>query len=126
MRSATPLSRMWSAWFAMALMAVVVRAMIPAGFMVTPESGLNLVICTGHGPSLLAGKSDTPTQSPQKPDSPCAFAGFQAGCAVETFAVVTEATVWFAALPVIRSFDLLPGRGLTAPPPPSTGPPTFH
>jgi hypothetical protein len=106
----------------MALVAVFVRAAIPAGYMVAQAHGPQLVICSGHavGAADPAGK---PVQDRHKPDLPCAFAGTHvalhapAGPDLAPWTRIARETVALAAP------DLAPGRGLAAPPPPSTGPP---
>ena len=123
MTSPSNLSRLWSAWFAMALLAVLVRAIIPTGYMIAPEQGLNLVICTGHGPAVYRTDGETPSKAPQKPDQPCAFAGFHAAETSTLAEFPAAPMVWSKATPHLHSFDLAPGRGLAAPPPPSHAPP---
>ena len=123
MKSLSNPSRLWSAWFAMALAAVMVRAFIPTGYMIAPDQGLNLVICTGHGPAVSRTDGETPSKAPQKPDQPCAFAGFHAAATTAAVALIAAPTVWQAASPRPHSLDLSPGRGLAAPPPPSHAPP---
>jgi hypothetical protein len=107
----------------LAVMALVMRVAIPQGFMTTPsaQGGLELVICTGHGP--LKSDPSAPAEK-SKPDSACAFAGHGAGAAPGPSPLIEA-----AAFPVVRAqpraipADLAPGRGLAAPPPPSLGPP---
>jgi hypothetical protein len=117
-------SRLWSAWFAMALMAVFVRAIVPAGFMVAPERGLNLVICTGFGPAANRSEGEAPSKAPHKGEQPCAFAGFHTATSTYSVALVAAPTGWIADAPGALSLDLAPGRGLAAPPPPSHAPPS--
>jgi hypothetical protein len=124
MKSPSNPSSLWSAWFAMALMAVLVRAVIPTGYMIAPEQGLNLVICTGHGPAVSRADDETPSKAPQKQDQPCAFAGFHATATIFAVAFTAAPMVWSHASPRLNSLDLAPGRGLAAPPPPSHAPPT--
>jgi hypothetical protein len=63
------------AWF-VALSAIMLRAVLPAGWMPIADStgGTRLVICTGHGP--IAGGSSSHHQLPLSDDSNgvCAFA----------------------------------------------------
>ena len=107
----------------MALMAVVVRAMIPAGFMVTPESGLNLVICTGHGPADLTDGANHPDQPSQKSDTVCAFSGLHATALQDAPLRLAARVAWVRQIAPVYALDQAPGRGLAAPPPPSQGPP---
>jgi len=125
---------------AIALLALLVRAILPAGYMVasaeTP-SGRFLVIelCSNDGSVTQALNLDTgeriglngPSKSGQpkhKPgEAPCVFA------TTAHFATPVQPTV---SAPVQTTneaglafvADLRPGRGIAAPPPPSTGPPT--
>jgi hypothetical protein len=117
-------SRQWSAWFAMALMAVLVRAIVPTGFMIAPERGLNLVICSGFGPVASRTEGETPSKAPHKAEQPCAFAGFHTATSTDAVALVAAPSEWIAAAPLLLSLDLTPGRGLAAPPPPSHAPPS--
>lgn len=121
---------------AFALLALLVRAMVPAGYMLAQAdtgSGryLTLELCDSHNGVAqvidldtgeiidLTDEGDSSNQH-----QPCVFAGMVATPALHTLcqAVVfaAERGVEFGA---VR--DLAPGRGIAAPPPPSTGPPSF-
>ena len=118
---------------ALALLAIVLKVMIPAGFMPGAESrnGLPfaLVLCTGDGAKIVqpgdaldarhGGKAEKAGH-----DAPCPFAA--QGAAAPPPSVVAAIAVDLIAyaaprLPPART--LAPGRGLAAPPPPPTGPP---
>ncbi|NWH07154.1 MAG: hypothetical protein HXY22_00625 [Alphaproteobacteria bacterium] len=120
-----------------ALVALGLRAFVPAGYMLSPdEEGrfITITICTldGGGARVLdlasgqwiakdkANPAD-PSNSRDGNDL-CAFAMATAQTGVES---ESGLTVKRQALPVILDhwFDLAPGRGLAAPPPWSTGPP---
>ncbi len=122
---------------AFALMALLVRAMVPAGYMLAEAdtgSGryLTLELCDAHGSQpqvidLETGKIiDLPDESTPSdhPPQPCVFAGIAAttppDSAHEPVTFAVERSVDFG---ILR--DLRPGRGIAAPPPPSTGPPSF-
>lgn len=125
---------------AFALLTLLVRAVVPAGYMLataeTPDGRyLTVTLCEGHDgpqqvidldtglpvdPSVLDKVDDGKTPTPAGP--PCVFA------AVAHLAQPVDASepVEFAAsehvvFAVVR--DVRPGRGIAAPPPPSTGPP---
>lgn len=125
---------------AFALMALLVRAVMPTGYMLAEaEAGsgryLTLELCDAHGsqPMLVdldtgkilkapekSGKSDTSGQ-PQPPCLLCANVTTVAAPqpAIE---IVPHARVVDVDYSIVR--DLQPGRGIAAPPPPSTGPPS--
>lgn len=123
---------------AFALLALLVRAFVPAGYMLaeaeTPN-GRYLVVqmCEQHGQAaqiidLDTGKTIDKSKAPQKSDSkhtdaPCVFAGAAPMSAPPTTIEPVVFRETFAAdfkiFPAVR-----PGRGIAAPPPPSTGPPS--
>lgn len=123
---------------AFALLAMVVRALVPAGYMFAPVHDgrfIAITLCSGHGPAeglidLTTGavveagaahKNKAPT-NPQGGDAPCVFA---AAAALSTPEASPALNVAFRAAPVelaVRAF-VSPGRGLAAPPPWATGPP---
>lgn len=122
---------------AIALLAMLVRALVPAGYMLaeagTPD-GRYLVVqmCDDHrGVSRFVNldtgeiveKSANPDDASDKNnDAPCVFAS-----AVQmTSPPSLVAPVVFAhAVPAefIPQVSVTPGRGIAAPPPPATGPP---
>ena len=111
--------------FTLAMLAVVLKAMTPAGFMVTERSGaVALVICTGHGPVVQTGKIDPGDHQGPKTQT-CAYAA-QAATPI-LYPPPILVAVRFAQQPQAQPSldDLAPGRGLAAPPPPSLGPPTI-
>jgi hypothetical protein len=122
---------------AIALLAVLVRAVIPAGFMLAhadTASGryLTVKMCDGHNApaqviDLDTGKRIDVSKLPAKQEpkhAPCVFASAVAIEAPEAAAEPVEfRAVESVAFMVVR--DLRPGRGIPAPPPPSTGPPSL-
>jgi hypothetical protein len=111
----------------LAVLALAFKILTPPGYMIAgPGASSPLVICTGHGAAILKTDPGAPSAPmPKKSDQPCAFAGNVTPLAPST--VVTRVPVLTLARraenPAQRQ-DLLPGRGLAAPPPPSQGPPT--
>lgn len=123
---------------AIALLAILVRAIVPAGYMLaeadTPD-GRYLVVqmCDGHGAAqvvdLDTGKLLDASKLPGKSDgksnnAPCVFA---VTAPMASPPVAAEPVVFqraFAADFVV-ALAVAPGRGIAAPPPPSTGPPTL-
>ena len=115
----------------MALAAMILRALLPVGWM--PAAGGQIVICTGHGPVLQeaarlgnlddGGHQHAPTQ---KHDHPCAFSGHGVGAAPPIQSGDVTLLNWISIAPVLPSARFLaPGRGLAAPPPPSHAPPAL-
>ena len=117
--------RRWA--FGLAVLALIVQALTPPGFMVARQDGhAAIVICTGHGPaSSLSDLLGHPGNAPQsRHDAPCAFAGLALGAAPPLMSMILRPVSLATEVALIARFDLIPGRGLAAPPPPSQGPPS--
>jgi hypothetical protein len=116
---------------------MIVRALVPAGYMLaeadTPDGRyLVLQMCDNHGAATqvvdldtgqLVDPSDLPSQSGEKSNSsPCVFA---MSAPMASPPVGAEPIVFLHAFTANFVFALAvaPGRGIAAPPPPSTGPP---
>ena len=124
---------------AIALLAMLMRAVIPAGYMLaeaeTPNGRyLTVDFCEGHDAvkrvlDLETRKLVDPSEVPsskhdgQAQHAPCVFATAtplaQPLAAADPVRFVVSHDVDFA---IVR--DIRPGRGIAAPPPPSTGPPS--
>ena len=118
--------RMRGAFFALAFVALLVKLMVPVGFMAAEgptAQGFPLVICTAQGRAILPASTEHAPAHKSKTDAPCAFAANTAPPAPAEVAVLA-APFRIEALAVreVRA-DLQPGRGLAAPPPPSHAPP---
>lgn len=128
-RSWTPRRRLPNrAITALAFLALTFAILVPPGFMPTSDAsghGLAIVICTGHGPLQLDPSTDhkvPPGKS--KAGAACPFAANVTPPLPPAVAVgVQPAPFGFVASAAI-SYQA-PGRGLAAPPPPSTGPPVL-
>jgi hypothetical protein len=112
----------------LALLALALQGLTAPGFMVARQDGrATIAICTGHGAAQsivdLNGHPAKPAQS--KPDAPCAFAGHGVVTAPPIAALLASPIAAASPPPIVARFDLAPGRGLAAPPPPSQGPPTL-
>ena len=125
---------------ALALLAMLVRAIIPAGYMIAhADAGsgryLTVEMCDGHssqtqvidldtGDTVDPSKISKTTGKADNTSSPCVFAGVIAMAAPLSPAEPVE---FLATHQVDFAFvrDLRPGRGIAAPPPPSTGPPSL-
>ena len=116
-------ARRWAA--GLAVLAMFLQVMVPQGFMAAREGGWPaIVICTGHGPVLSRGDlPGHPAKAPKsKPDVVCAFAHGAGAPPPSTPTAAATKTGWTPDI-VSSEADLIPGRGLVAPPPPSQGPP---
>ncbi|MBL8544293.1 MAG: hypothetical protein JNJ63_10855 [Hyphomonadaceae bacterium] len=118
-------------WALLALVAISVRALVPAGYMLAPSAqagGMAVTICTAQGAvdvvlDPAGGEHKQKNDSQQRSaDAPCVFAGAAPLAAPD--AAIALAAPALPSAPVDYVFAALaPGRGLAAPPPPSTGPP---
>ncbi|MEP7210685.1 MAG: hypothetical protein ABI740_07600 [Alphaproteobacteria bacterium] len=123
---------------ALALLAMAVRAIVPAGYMLaTADTAggryLTITLCDAHGDNqrvldVKAGKYVDPSEVPANHSNkvehaPCVFAiaAPAAPPAASIELIAFSAVHQDIVLAVPR--DIRPGRGIAAPPPPSTGPP---
>jgi hypothetical protein len=119
--------RMRGACLALAFAALLVKLMVPVGFMAAEgptAQAFPLVICTAQGRVALPASTEHAPAHKSKADAPCAFAANAAPPAPAAIAILAAP---FRAAPLaVREAraDLQPGRGLAAPPPPSQGPPS--
>jgi hypothetical protein len=75
-RSGRALGRWRSAGWALAALALVLRLVIPPGFMpVRERDALAIVICTGHGLLVLDDRHGPKPDGRRTADTPCVFAG---------------------------------------------------
>lgn len=131
------LGRTWTrgAFLALAILALALKVMVPAGFMTTaqPTNGLpfTLVLCTGQGPlvvesgDVLNPHDKAPVDKPAH-DTPCPFAGHGAAAPPPSALVVAKVEfVAYRPVAPTRIVHLAPGRGLAAPPLPARGPPSL-
>jgi hypothetical protein len=113
------------------LCALAVRMTIPAGWMPSAERSFAVTVCAGVNMSTVwvdtKGKihKTDPAKHNAKGHEPCAFAGM--AMAVDIPAPVTALPIRADASlsSVATLFPVSIGKGLAAPPPPSTGPPSF-
>lgn len=126
--------------------ALAVRVLIPTGFMVgqTASGAPALVLCPGQNDmamsmagmphaavhmmpdgSMMAGHDAGQHHGDSDTDRPCAFAavGLAVDVPIPAPLLAPAPPPAFSALQSPVPSD--PGRGLAAPPPPSTGPPAF-
>lgn len=123
------------ALFALALIAIAVRALIPAGFMLAAggpsRDQIVVTLCSSHGggqavldlaTGQLVDDDAAPSDDAGSKDAPCVFAA-AALLAPPMAAPVSTPALHFAVVTPERFGMLRPGQGLAAPPPWSTGPP---
>lgn len=110
-------------------LALLLRMLIPVGFMPATGQGFAITLCNGMAamPDEIDkhGHVDKGQNTPdERGQHPCAFVGFSSVLDYSTFA---DASILHPMANVARvplpSFAVAIGRGLAAPPPPSTGPP---
>jgi hypothetical protein len=120
--------RAWprGAMMALAILALVVKVLVPQGYMAAEHGDgarFPLVICTAQGRVTLdTGDKHAPPHK-SKADSPCAFAGNVVPPAPSLISVAAFDRWSPFATVVTMVGDQRPGRGLAAPPPPAVGPP---
>jgi hypothetical protein len=129
-------SRLRQALAAFALLALCVRALVPAGYMVggldasgrqafvtlCSENGLIQIAIdleTGAVKETGATHADNASKHP-----PCVFAGAATIAAPDLLTLPVSEQVEIAA-PLAAHVFARPGLGLAAPPPPAIGPPLF-
>jgi hypothetical protein len=125
--------------------ALAMRVLVPAGFMVghTASGAPALVLCPGQNEapvatpmhhdmahmmpdgSMMSGDHDAGKQSHDPgTDRPCAFAAVGLAVDMPIPAPLLAPAPPPAFVALLSQAPGNPGRGLAAPPPPSTGPPT--
>jgi hypothetical protein len=138
-RLCPPIPKRRPAHFVLALFALVMKVLVPSGFMLSPtqaQAGLTpIVLCTAAGNLTALMDSDgtivstsehgaAPVDHDETPHAPCTFAGHHGAAQAPV--------MMFVVVPQVRPMDLtqrgqeavpVPGLGLAAPPPPKTGPP---
>lgn len=134
------LNRMGLRLAAFALLAMVVRALVPSGFMLAHADGadggryLTIELCEEHAGPLQVVDLDTGEvldaddlpkgEGDASNPPPCVFGGAAAVHAPDlaVAAVILQASINAAPVAIEH---VRPGRGIAAPPPPSTGPPVL-
>lgn len=114
---------------ALLALALFVRALVPTGWMpVATAQGMAFTLCPSQDAppaAMAAHHGGAEHGKAMLPDHPCAFAGL--GLSAD----VPPPILAVPLAPVLPDFVAPPvlgvgvGRGLAAPPPPATGPPTF-
>ena len=120
LRSGSGLQR---TWLVAAALALVVRLIVPAGFMLAPAKSFQLIVCTGHGTALFQPVGQGPTKAPKTEDHVCIFSGAHLATDAVSLGFIPVKTSWVQITVPILKASLSPGRGLAAPPPPATASP---
>lgn len=132
MRSRPPETKMTRLPIMAALLLVLFgRMLAPIGWMpaIAADGGLRLSICTGTGAVAMYLAADgtlseaPPQDSGAAADESCAFAGSVPALAAAHPAASSVAFAYQRADPPRLRGGGAIGRGLSAPPPPQTGPP---
>lgn len=115
----------------LALAAVALRVLVPAGFMPGGPGEATIVLCSSQGLQTVVVDGLSPHapdpagdhSGEPKTDHPCAFAGLAVAFTPAT-GLQAAPILWSApAETEVPALAVAPGRGLAAPPPPATGPP---
>jgi hypothetical protein len=118
----------------MVLLALAIGSLFPSGYMLGAKAGgFEVTLCTQGGNvtaylladgTLVPNGPDAPDQNHQS-DGPCDFA-FHSGSVFAHFAPSAQSLPAFDVVrsPLLTKHKIAPGRGLAAPPPPKTGPPS--
>ena len=113
---------------ALLVAALLVRLLVPAGWMPMAGSGYAITLCTGMGAVTAWVDGDGKLHKGERGDSgsdqPCAFSGHSAALDLPSLGNITMLPVMATTTPILPAmFAVGLGRGLAAPPPPPTGPP---
>ena len=116
------------------LCALILRVLVPAGWMPSDQKGQMITLCTGMGvkqvwfgnDGAIADKAPVKKQhSDGSDDNSCAFSGTSFAALGESYANLHR-NLLYAQTPAIQYVQGISiGRGLAAPPPPATGPPSL-
>jgi len=110
------------------ILALFLRVLVPAGWMPAAGGSYAITLCTGAGMAKAwvdgEGRVHKEERTKGGIDHPCAFAGF--GSIADLPPLLEPVFHLFAAaIPVLMPvLAVAIGRGLAAPPPPATGPPS--
>lgn len=131
------MSRRGAAFYILALMALATSILLPRGFMAARghDGMVRIVMCTGYGPvtmavpEAMAGKAHGQGQHQGEDQQShhgmaCPYAGTAAPLSAPGSYEIAMPRMDHGPLLVARlSADIIPGRGMAAPPPPSHAPP---
>ena len=120
-------------WLLLLVAALLARTVAPEGWMpvVNAAGGIEITVCNGTGPDdvmVLSPDGKLHHKAPgnnQPGDHACAFSGLGVADAPSMPVALAAPVVAPEAAPALDPIDVVPGRGLAAPPPPATGPPSL-
>ena len=117
--------------FVMVLIALAIRITIPSGWMPSSEKTFALTVCTGMDVQTIwldkqgALHKDDPSKGKSIDHPPCAFAGMANAADLPAHFVLAARIGADSDTPSQLFLSAAIGRGLAAPPPPATGPPSY-
>lgn len=120
-------------WLLLLVAALLARSVAPEGWMpvVNAAGGIEIAVCNGTGPDdrmVLSPDGKLHHKAPGKSqpgDHACAFSGLGVADAPPPALALDTPAIAPHAMPELQRLYLSPGRGLAAPPPPATGPPSL-
>jgi hypothetical protein len=118
--------------FALLALTLAVRVIIPTGFMPTAgdDGMIRISLCSGMGPQtawLDKGghlHKEAPSKGQHDPQ-PCGFGVLAMGGVAADPSALEQIVHFDNSEPAQSTYAVAIGRGLAAPPPPSTGPPSL-
>ena len=125
MRTLRRIEVVWSACITIALLGVLVRALIPTGYMASAERGPGFVICSAQTTDVATQKGEDPFHKSKSEAASCPFAVLQLALHGPIAPAIGAPVIRCSIVPATATSRLAPGLGLAAPPPPPTGPPIF-
>ncbi len=115
---------------ALLALTLAMRVIVPSGFMPTTgtDGMVRISLCTGMGPQTawLDKSGQVHKEAPgkgQHDPQPCGFGVLALGTDVPNEPAVEPLIPLNVSAALLPNFAVAIGRGLAAPPPPSTGPP---
>jgi hypothetical protein len=120
-------------WLLLLVAALLARSVAPEGWMpvVNAAGGIEITVCNGTGPDdamVLSPDGKLHHKAPGKSpsgDHGCAFSGLGIADAPPTLVALAAPIFAPETAPALDPIGAIPGRGLAAPPPPATGPPSL-
>lgn len=120
-------------WLLLLVAVLLARSVAPEGWMpvVNAAGGIEIAVCNGTGPDdrmVLSPDGKLHHKAPGKTqpgDHACTFSGLGVADAPPPALALDTPAIAPQAMPELHRVHLSPGRGLAAPPPPATGPPSF-